>query len=165
MQRSSSPLALGSAALLACTEGTPPPQRAEAARAPVPAAAAPARRDSTWVEITGPTLIAFFPPDVSAQIDAGGDEATALDDFGHHLASATDSLRALGVRVVGVGTRTLHVVQDGRTNVFAVPRDSADLGYYLVAPGRPPLVQYGVLSDTDLVDVAQEYLRGARTPR
>jgi hypothetical protein len=117
------------------------------------------------VDVTGPTLIAFYPPSASALIDAGDDQATALDDFGYHLASATDSLRALGVRVVSVGSRVLHVVDGARTTVFAVPRDSADLGYYLVAPGRAPVVYHGVRADVELLDAAHEYLRGARTPR
>jgi hypothetical protein len=156
-------VALGSAALLACSEAAPPSTDGTAARPPAPRAAAPlpaagaTARDSTWVDVTGPTLIAFFPPEASALLDSGGDDATALDDFGYHLASATDSLRALGVRVVGVGSRTLHVVADRQTTHFRVPQDSAEIGYYFVAPGRRPLVAYGVLTDSELIDAARQH--------
>jgi len=115
------------------------------------------------VEVTGPTLIAFYPPNAAALIDAGGDAATALDDYGYHLASATDGLRALGVQVVSVGSRVLHVVQDGRPIVFTVPPDSADLGYYFAAPARAPAVYYGVRTDSDLLETAHQYLRRARS--
>ncbi len=162
-------LAIAGLALVACADAPPPPARAEPARAeparaePARAAASPAvPRDSTWVEVTGPTLIAFYPPSAATVIDAGDDAATALDDFGYHLASAIDSLRALGVRVESVGSRVLHVVQGGRTTVFTVPRDSADIGYYLVAPGQAPVVYHGVLADADLIDAAQRYLHAAR---
>lgn len=165
------------AALLACAEApaparqqtAPPPARPAAApreaaapEATAPGAAAPARRDSTWVEVTGPTLIAFYPPNAAALIDSAGDAATALDDFGFHLASATDSLRTLGVRVTSIGSRTLHVVSDGATTVFRVPPNSVDLGYYFVAPGRPARVEYGARTDADLIDAAREHLLGMR---
>lgn len=154
-------LAIAALALLACADGPPPAVRAESARAAAPPAVA-VPRDSTWIEVTGPTLIAFYPPSAAAVIDAGDDAATALDDFGYHLASAIDSLRVLGVRVESVGSRVLHVVQGGRTTVFTVPRDSADIGYYLVAPGQAPVVYHGVLADADLIDAAQRYLHAAR---
>ncbi|HKP76219.1 MAG TPA: hypothetical protein VJT67_11895 [Longimicrobiaceae bacterium] len=115
-------------------------------------------RDSTWVEVRGPTLVAFWPAHAQAVIDSDGDDATALDDFGYHLASAESALRALGVRVVSLEGPRFHLVAGGRTTEFVVPRDSADLGYYLIAPGRAPAIAYGVLTDADLVGFAREYL-------
>ncbi|HET9099536.1 MAG TPA: hypothetical protein VFN62_04030 [Acidobacteriaceae bacterium] len=32
-----------------------------------------------------------------------------------------------------------------------------DVGYYLVIPGKRPCVEYGVMSDTDLLQVAHKY--------
>jgi hypothetical protein len=43
--------------------------------------------------------VAFWPANAQALIDSGGDDATALDDFGYHLASADSGLGALGIRV------------------------------------------------------------------
>jgi hypothetical protein len=102
--------------------------------------------------------VAFWPAHAQAVIDGGGDGATALDDFGYHLASADSTLRALGFRVVSVEGPRFHVVSGGRATVFAAPRDSADLGYYLIAPGRAPTVFYGVQTDADLVQAARQYL-------
>jgi len=148
-------LALAWAALLACTEPAPPPART----ADVPrAAAAPVRRDSTWVDVTGPTLIAFYPSNAAGLLDSAGDAGTALDDFGYYLAQASDSLRALDVRVVSVTGQPLHIVTDGRVTEFRSARDSADLGYYLVAPGRSAVVLYGAQTDVDLIDAAVRHL-------
>ena len=151
--------------MIACAE----PAKAPAARAeetslqadttPAPS---PVKRDSTWVDVVGPTLIAFYPASATAEIDSSSDEATALDDFGYHLASAHDSLRALGFRIVSVGSRTLTVVNGGATTTFRVPRDSADLGFYYVAPGRDPVVYYGAQAEDALIDFAHAYL--ARPP-
>jgi hypothetical protein len=62
---------------------------------------------------------------------------------------------------VSVGSRTLHVVDGGRATTFRVPRDSADLGFYFVAPGRDPAVYYGAQTDADLIDFARVYLARA----
>jgi hypothetical protein len=37
-----------------------------------------------------------------------------------------------------------------------------DVGYYLVAPGRKPRVEYGVMTDADLLQVADEYFGTAK---
>jgi hypothetical protein len=152
---------LAAATLVACAEPAPPSRPGgEAAPIPPPASAS-ATRDSTWVEISGPTLIAFSPPSTSAAADSSHDVETAMDDFGYYLTSALDSLRAAGVRVVSVESRTLHVIDAGRATAFRVPSDSAELGYYLVAPGRAAEVQYGAQSDIDLIEWTRRYLRRA----
>ena len=153
--------------MLACAEpAKAPAARAEGASLQAAAEPAPAppqaERDSTWIDVVGPTLIAFYPASATTLIDSSSDDATALDDFGYHLASAHDSLRALGFRVVSVGSRTLHVVHGATATTFRVPRDSADLGFYFVAPGRDPVVYYGAQAEDALIDAAHAYL--ARTP-
>lgn len=152
---------LAPSALLACSRpASPPAERAAGEAAP---AATP--RDSTWVEVRGPTLVAFWPARAQAALDSGGDDATALDDFGYHLASADSALRALGFRIVGVEGRRFHLVSGGWAAAFAVPADSADVGYYMIAPGRAPAVSYGVRTDDDLVATARQYLAaGAGRP-
>jgi len=32
-----------------------------------------------------------------------------------------------------------------------------DVGYYLVAPGKKPRIEYGAMTDADLLKVANEY--------
>jgi hypothetical protein len=145
------------ALLCACTRAAPDPAFDTAAQASV-AAASPAR-DSMWVTVRGPTLVAFWPANAVAALDSGGASASALDDFGYYLSAADSGLRSLGVRVVNVGGRTFHVVAGAATTSFSVPPDSSDIGYYLVAPGRAPEVYYGVQTDTDLLDAARQYIR------
>lgn len=147
-------------ALLACTK----PDGAPARHSPGTPAGGVAR-DSTWIEVRGPTLVAFWPAHAQAVLDSGGDGATALDDFGYHLASADSTLRALGFHVASVEGRRFHIVANGQTTTFVVPRDSAELGYYLIAPGRAPAISYGVQTDADLAETARQYLSaGGRRP-
>jgi hypothetical protein len=144
----------------ACAPATPDAAGNPAAQSSRPAPAT--TRDSTWVEVRGPTLVAFWPTDAAAVLDSGGADASALDDFGHYLSAADSGLRSLGVRVVNVGGRTFHLITGGGAAAFTVPRDSSDIGYYLVAPGRPPVVYYGVQTDDDLLAAAQRYTLGRR---
>jgi hypothetical protein len=144
----------------ACTQAAPDPARDPAARPSAPSSAA--TRDSTWVEVRGPTLVAFWPVNAAAVLDSGGADVSALDDFGHYLSAADSGLRSLGVRVVNVGGRTLHLVSADGVTEFTVPPDSSDIGYYLVAPGRSPVVYYGVQMDDELLAAAREYTHGPR---
>ena len=149
-------------AVLACNRpADPPAERAAGASAGSTAVAASAARDSTWIDVRGPTMVVFWPAQAQAAIDSGGDDATALDDFGFYRASADSALRALGVHMVNIEGSRFHLVSGDRTIEFGVPRDSAPLGYYLIAPGRAPTVLYGVQTDVDLVDAARQYLAGS----
>ena len=117
-----------------------------------------AQRDSTWVEVGGPTLIAFVGPASTA--DSGNpDLAEALGDFSYHLGTASSNLRDLGFRVMVVESSRFFVVRGARVDTFTVPKDGADIGYYLVAPGRTPVVSYGVQTNGDLIDAARQYLQ------
>lgn len=163
---------IATAALLAgCSEAPPPspPRVAEtppavvSQPAPAPArASTPAVRDSTWVAVAGPTLVAFYV--VPTHADSAGEVDAALDDYGYYLAEADSALRALGFRVQVVPSRTVHLVSGRETTVFTVPPDSADLGYYFVAPGRAPAVFYGVQVSDELIAEARAYLHPG-TPR
>jgi hypothetical protein len=110
--------------------------------------------------VRAPTVVAFYPGNASTAIDSTTDMATALDDFFYYFGPAQGSLEALGFQVTGIGSQTLRLVDGGKTIIFTVPKDSAELGYYFIAPGRPAVVYYGVQTGTDLVDAAKQYLRG-----
>ena len=137
-------LPLGLCAVLACNRAGDEP--------------APLASDIEPVAVTGPTLVAFYPVIDSATADTSADLATVMDDFSFHLADAQDGLRRLGFQVDVRRVDSLVFAQDGRTVVFRPPADSADIGYYLAAPGKRPLIVYGVRTSLDLIDAARELL-------
>jgi hypothetical protein len=142
-------------ALVGCSDGGHSSRLAsESASAHVSSA----QRDSTWVDVRGPTLIAFVGPTSTA--DSGNaDLAEALGDFSYHLGTADSSLRSLGFRITVLESRRFYVVRGARVDTFTVPKDSADIGYYLVAPARAPAVSYGVQTNSDLIDAARHYIQ------
>ena len=114
--------------------------------------------DSGLVHIQGPTLVAFYPQVTQAQIDSSEDLATVLDDFSYHLSTAMDSLRLLGITVDDRPTGRLQLLDGGRRRQFLPAKDSADVGYVFLAPGRADRVYYGVMTNADLVAAAHAYL-------
>jgi hypothetical protein len=52
-------------------------------------------------------------------------------------------------------------MEAGRRREFIPAKDSADVGYLFIGPGQTDRVQYGVMTSSDLVDVAHQYF-GAR---
>ncbi|MDQ3673753.1 MAG: hypothetical protein M3365_05200 [Gemmatimonadota bacterium] len=113
--------------------------------------------DSTRVVLTGPTLIAFYPAALPVA-DTSEETSTVMDDFSHHLSTARDSLRAIGFRIEMRPVDSVLVRQDGRVIAFTPPKDSADIGYYFAAPGRAPVIVYGVRTNLELVQRGRAFL-------
>jgi hypothetical protein len=114
--------------------------------------------DTSMVVVEGPTLVAFYPATTQAQVDSSEDLATVFDDFSYHLSSAADSLRALGITLREREVGTIQLVESGRRRHFILPKDSADFGYLFLAPRRAQRAYYGVMTNSDLVAAAHEYL-------
>lgn len=106
------------------------------------------------VIITGPTVIAFFPPVSQQQVDADPDLNEVLADFQWHLGGAREELEQLGVTVHELYKNRILISDTGREHVFS---PNTELGYYIVSPGREALVIYGVTTDVDLIDEARGY--------
>jgi hypothetical protein len=111
--------------------------------------------------VHGPTLIAFFPGVSQAKVDSSADLATVLDDFSYHLSTAMDSLRALGITVVQHPAGIIDLIEAHGRRQFVPAKDSADVGYAFVAPGRRNQVYYGVMTNSDLITKARAFLRSA----
>jgi len=104
-------------------------------------------------QIRKPTIIAFFPPVNYNDID--DDTADALDDFQYYADEARGSLKRAGVDFEEVYTRSFTVHVDNKTILFRTHKD--DVGYYYIAPGKKPHVEYGVMTDDDILDEAHDY--------
>ena len=104
-------------------------------------------------EIRKPTIIAFFPPVTDKDLD--DDTADALDDFQYYADEVRGPLKRAGVEFQEAYARTFTVRLGAKTIVFRVGKE--EVGYYFVAPGKKPHVEYGVMDDDDILSEAHEY--------
>lgn len=114
---------------------------------------------SAAVFVRGPTLIAFFPRMSQAQVDSSADLSETLGDFSYHLSTALDSLRALGITVEQRPVDAIDIIEAHERRRFVPANDSSDVGYVFVAPGRHDRTFYGVMTNSDLLAKAREFLR------
>ena len=105
-------------------------------------------------DVHGPTVVAFFPPVTQAD-KSDGETNEALDDFQFYAERAHVHLAKAGVDFHEVFGHSFRVRLGTKTITFH-PAE-VEVGYYLVAPGKKPCVKYGVMADTDLLQVADKY--------
>lgn len=125
--------------------------------------------DTATIVVTGPTLVAFFPSNTQARVDAdtgSTDFATIADDFMYYLGDAQEPLAARGVKVEIRLSDTLSLATTGegaRRWRWAPDPDSAEVGYYLVSPTHGPQVLYGVKVTDELLKAVGPFVEaGAR---
>jgi hypothetical protein len=105
-------------------------------------------------DITQPTILAFFRP--SSHMEVPGTGANdALSDFQTYLKRAGVPLGKAGIDVHEIYARSFQVGDSGKTTTFQTRK--IGIGYYFVSPGKKPRVEYGLMSDADLIRVAGEY--------
>ena len=105
--------------------------------------------------IRQPTILAFFPPVTSKELDQDPDTNEVLSDFQLYANQVRGPLSKLGVDFRQVYARSFRVTNAGRTTTFHPA--STRVGYYFVAPGRKPRIEYGVETDLDVLEVAKNY--------
>jgi hypothetical protein len=101
------------------------------------------------VVVKGPTIIAFFSPAKADDPDAN----EALADFQHYATRDRNSFATLGIEFREVYAPSFRVRVGVNATTFRV--GSAGVGYYLIAPGKKPRIEYGV--DNSLIATAHEY--------
>ena len=107
------------------------------------------------VVVRGPTVVAFFEPVTQAKLDKDPDTNEALADFQLYASSVRTPLRKAGIEFDEMYTHSFRLRVGNQLITFRPVK--ADVGYYLVAPGKKPRVEYGVMTDNDLLQVANEY--------
>jgi len=105
--------------------------------------------------IHGPTIVAFYPHFSQKEIDNGEGDAAAMDDFGFYASQVAGRLKKAGIEFLPKETRSFKVRVGARVRHF--PGGKIDIGYYFIAPGKEPHVEYGVMTDIDLLDAARKY--------
>jgi hypothetical protein len=106
------------------------------------------------IQIQRRMVIAFFAP-----APKGGkvavDSNEELSDFQFYARRVKEPLNILNIdfRVLHVRSFRLHLSKGD-----IVFRSKADaVGYYLIAPGKKPQIEYGVMTDADLLQLAKRY--------
>jgi hypothetical protein len=143
MQRFASVAALAILGTLLC------PSRGSAAEQPV-------------IVIRRPTIVAFFAPVPRAKLKKHSDTDEALADFQFYAANARNTLQDAGIDFREVYVSSFRVQRGGRTTTFRPGK--IKLGYYFVSLDKEPHVEYGVMTDTDLFQVAKDYFAVTAAP-
>ena len=102
-----------------------------------------------------PTIVAFFPPAKQAELATDADTNEALADFQVYATRVREPLRKLGVDFHEVYAKSFKV-RIGTTTTTFRPR-KITVGYYFVALGKKPRVEYGVITDSDILEIAKQY--------
>ncbi len=99
------------------------------------------------------TIVAFFVgANEAREIDANGNES--LSDFQLYAYQAKGPLKKMKVDLLDT-TSAAFSVQTGTKIVAFHP--AQQIGYYFIAPGQEPRVEYGVRTDDQLIEIASQY--------
>jgi hypothetical protein len=101
------------------------------------------------------TVVAFFAPVSDRDLD-DEDTSEGLSDFQYYDDEVRAPFRKAGIEFHETYTRSFTIRMKGKVLPFHTTRTN-DIGYYFIAPGKKPHVEYGVLTDEDLLDVAHDY--------
>jgi hypothetical protein len=105
------------------------------------------------IEIQRATIIAFGPPTTQAG-GTDADASKARSDFQFYSKRAKLQLTKAGIEIQELHAHAFRIHLGSETTVF---HPKTDLGYYLIALGKKPLIQYGVMTDADLLLIAKRY--------
>jgi hypothetical protein len=114
------------------------------------------------VVIKGPTVVAFFPPVSATELKADPDTNEALSDFQVYAARVRKPLNDEGVAFKELYAKSFRVQQGKRIATFRPGK--VEIGYYFAAPGKKPRIEYGVLTDDDIIKIAKGYFDQASRP-
>ena len=107
--------------------------------------------------VNGPTVIAFFPSVTDAELSKAPDTNEALADFQLYATRARPRLNDAGIHFEEIYASSFAIRCATKTTTFR-PQQS-HVGYYFIAPGKPPHIEYGVLTDVDIVQAAAAYFQ------
>ncbi|UWZ86525.1 hypothetical protein [Occallatibacter riparius] len=109
------------------------------------------RQTLTTITIVKPTVIAFF----DGRSNAAPEESDALSDFVFYAGQVGPTLQRAGIEFRELDGSFFRVQKGKRTLTFRA--GPIKVGYYLIAPGQEPHIEYGVMTDEDLAEVAAGY--------
>jgi hypothetical protein len=119
------------------------------------AAGAVAKTPTVFI-VRGPTVVAFFPPVSDSELDSDADLNETLSDFQYYADEVRGPFKRAGIEFHETYTRSFLIRMTGKAITFRATRKN-DVGYYFIAPGKKPHVEYDVMTDEELLDVAHDY--------
>lgn len=105
--------------------------------------------------VHGPTVVAFFAPVSQAKLDKEPDTNEALADFQLYATNVREPFRKEGIEFHELYAHSFQLRIGSKVIKFRPVK--ADVGYYLIAPGKKPRIEYGVITDADLLQMASNY--------
>lgn len=102
-----------------------------------------------------PTILAFFPPVTEAALDKDPDTNEALGDFQLYASRVGPGLKKMGIDFEVVSAVKFKIRQHRIVRTFRTGK--VGIGYYFIAPGKDPHVEFGVRTDDDILDMATRY--------
>src|ERR1700722_3006808 len=103
----------------------------------------------------GRTIVAFCPPTNDAELQKDADTNEALADFQLYATHVREPLKNAGIEFRELYAHSFRVRVGKTVSTFRPAQ--ADIGYYFVVPGKRPRIEYGVMTDADLLHVANDY--------
>ena len=107
------------------------------------------------VVVNRPTVVAFFPPVTDAELSNNPDTNEALADFQFYATKAREKFHNEGIDFEEIYALSFAVKCGTKTTTFRPKKTT--VGYYFIAPGKSPRIEYGVMTDADILQVASEY--------
>jgi hypothetical protein len=80
-----------------------------------------------------------------------------LSDFQLYASRAGPRLKRAGIDFEVASAVKFRIRDGGVVRTFKTGK--VGVGYYFVAPGRQPRVEYGVHDDLDILDIARKYFQ------
>jgi hypothetical protein len=110
------------------------------------------------VVVEGRTVVAFFPLVTDAGLKKDADTNEALNDFQLYATRVREPLKKAGVEFHELYAHSFRVRVGKAVTIFRPVK--ADIGYYFIVPGKEPRIEYGVMTDADLLQLANDYFGG-----
>lgn len=107
--------------------------------------------------IERPTIIAFCRPVSDEEMDKNPDANEVLGDFQLYASRVSRPLKEAGISFE-VASAVRFRVKDGKA-VRSFNTGKIGVGYYFIAPGKEPHVEYGVETDPDILEAARKYFQ------
>lgn len=104
--------------------------------------------------VKGPTVIAFFRHVTDAEMEKDPDTNEALSDFQLYASQAAPKLKKAGITFEAASATAFRIKDGAHLRTF---KAKIEVGYYFVAPGKEPRVEYGVRDDHQIEEIAAEY--------
>ena len=104
--------------------------------------------------IRGPTIVPFFSPVTESDL-SDGDTNEALSDFQVYAGRVRDPLRKMKIEFHEVYAHSFRIRLGERVTTFHPGK--VKVGFYFIAPGKKPRVEYGVQTDIDILEIAKKY--------